>query len=238
MEIKLKSNLPIWIFILTLGLSVLFQSGELKEKLRLNATAVSALAVSQDFEALQLFNPEESRTGTFRNCHLPWYLGFIQEYSGSRELRDRYWAEAVQCEPELVRYLYNRYPDDLQLAITIHQAQPESGSSWFWLGDLQPENRLVYYQKGLSLEPQDGRRWNELGGMLAKNGDLEPAMQAYLQTCLNGDPGYNGCWRAGQMAEKLGDIPSAISYYRLSRWKQAFDRAQELEAQFPNIELP
>jgi hypothetical protein len=61
---------------------------------------------------------------------------------------------------------------------------------------------------------------------------LEQAANAYLNCCLNGDPGSNGCYGAGCMMERLGNLPQAIAYYyRLSCWEEAQNRADELERQ-------
>jgi hypothetical protein len=59
----------------------------------------------------------------------------------------------------------------------------------------------------------------------------EEALEAYVQSCLNGDPGANGCLRAGALAEQQGDIDAAIGYYRLSKYQESLDRAAALEAQ-------
>jgi tetratricopeptide (TPR) repeat protein len=235
MSKTIKTSLPIFFLIITLGLALFIQMDQIREYLNLNIASITALASSAGIESPIPVVPKQSELTEIKTCSLLWYLGFIAEQRGNREVRDQYWIEAVQCDPDLVRYLYNRYPDDMPLAQTIHAAQPESGSSWFWLGDLQAENRLAYYQHGLRLDPHDGRRWNTLGVMLEGEGDLVSAQEAYLQSCLNGDPGHNGCWRAGKTAEELGDYEAAIDYYRLSRWKPAFDRAKELEAQIAEL---
>jgi len=229
-----KSRLPLIILVLVAGLTVLVYLTQISGYWSLNSTALSALATSKGTAYPQFFKLPVLERGEDKPCHLTWYLGFIEEQQGNRDKRDRHWVEAVQCDPELVRYLYNRYPQDLALAQTIHRAQPESGSSWFWLGDLKPQQKLDFYIQGLGLEPRDGRRWNKLGVMLRRNGDLTAALQAYLKSCRNGDPGHNGCWNAGKTAEELGDIQSAIVYYRLSRWKPALERLRELETQLEN----
>jgi tetratricopeptide (TPR) repeat protein len=96
----------------------------------------------------------------------------------------------------------------------------------------QPERAIQLYRQGLQDNPSDGVRWYQLGDLLAK-GDPKAGLEAYLQSCYHGDPGAHGCYGAGLMAEKLGDIPSAIRYYRLSKWQDALQRAIQLEQMSP-----
>jgi Tfp pilus assembly protein PilF len=112
------------------------------------------------------------------------------------------------------------------------QEHPESAETSFWLAKIcakdTPERAIALYRKGLALDPDNGRRWRELGDLLVKH-DLQAALHAYSQSCQNGDPGANGCWLAGQTAERRGDLKMAISFYRLSRWSVALNRAAQLE---------
>ncbi|MGC8838813.1 MAG: hypothetical protein ACP5UM_10400, partial [Anaerolineae bacterium] len=59
--------------------------------------------------------------------------------------------------------------------------------------------------------------------------DPEAAIQAYLNSCTYGDPGSNGCYRAGKTAERLGDYARAAQYYRLSRNEGIRQLATEME---------
>jgi tetratricopeptide (TPR) repeat protein len=94
----------------------------------------------------------------------------------------------------------------------------------------QPEQAIVLYRQALQRRPLDGLRWRELGDLLVEN-EPQAAIAAYLESCYNGDPGSHGCYNAGLTAEKLGDLPDAIRYYRLSKWSGALERAAALEAQ-------
>jgi tetratricopeptide (TPR) repeat protein len=93
-----------------------------------------------------------------------------------------------------------------------------------------PAEAIDLYRTGLQLSPHDGHRWLALAELL-EPGDPAAALEAYLQACRNGDPGANGCLRAGSLAEGDGDFSAAIEYYRLSKWSGALDRADELERQ-------
>lgn len=98
------------------------------------------------------------------------------------------------------------------------------------LSKSQPDRAIDLYRQGLRYVPHDGVRWHELGALLSGT-DPQAAVEAYLQSCYHGDPGNHGCYDAGLMMERLGDPQRAITYYRLSHWQGALDRARELEAQ-------
>jgi tetratricopeptide (TPR) repeat protein len=122
--------------------------------------------------------------------------------------------------------------DDEPLARQAIQKQPGSAAAYFWLAEIivgeRPQEAIRVYRQGLELDPTDGVRWKALGDLLVER-DPNGAIEAYLQSCINGDPGANGCWGAGGTAEQQGDIAAAISYYRLSNWEVALQRADELE---------
>lgn len=126
------------------------------------------------------------------------------------------------------------YSQDLEMAQSILQTQPGSAESWFWVGDLIPERKIEYYRQGLAIDPKDGRRWISLGDALHQT-DPQASIQAYLQGCYNGDPGYNGCGRAGNIAESLGLYEDAVRYYLLSSYppfrQKGLDLAQKIKFQ-------
>ena len=142
--------------------------------------------------------------------------------------------------------LHTVAPKNHTLAELAVQAQPESAEAWFWLagaltyissaGSVRPVNEhdrewvIRLYRQGLYLAPHDGQRWRELGDLLASQ-NPQAAIEAYLQSCYNGDPGLNGCYRAGATAAHLGDFDAAIQYYRLSRLSESWKRADQLEQQ-------
>ncbi len=174
---------------------------------------------------------------TSQTCPAHWLESFPAFAQGDVEARDQAYQQAAACDPVYVKFLHRMYPLDVEMAQMILQTQPGSAESWFWAGDLIPEKRIEYYQQGLVLAPHDGRRWIALGDMLNKEVPLE-AIQAYLKGCYNGDPGYNGCGRAGSLAEQMGDYPSAIIYYRLSSYPQTRQRADRLESKLQLTPTP
>ncbi|MGQ9459514.1 MAG: tetratricopeptide repeat protein, partial [Anaerolineae bacterium] len=109
---------------------------------------------------------------------------------------------------------------------------PQDAEGWFWLARLRAaadrEEAIALYRQGFARNPFDALRWRELGDLLAGR-DPEAAILAYLNSCSYGDPGSNGCYRAGKMAERLGDWARAAQYYRLSRNEGVRQLAVEME---------
>ena len=57
----------------------------------------------------------------------------------------------------------------------------------------------------VSLAPKNGLAWCRLGYSYEQTHELEQAATAYLNCCLNGDRGSNGCYGAGRVMEQLGN---------------------------------
>ena len=104
-------------------------------------------------------------------CNAHWFRGLLAHAVGDEDARDRAWVEAMR-------------------------GQPNSADAWFWLATIRreedPQTAIEFYRRGLALRPTDGQGWLGLGVLLASR-DPHAAMAAYLQSCHNGDPGYNGC---------------------------------------------
>ena len=167
-------------------------------------------------------------------CSANWLESFSAAAQGDVEARDLAYQQAAACDPVYVKYLHTMYSQDLEMAQSILQTQPGSAESWFWVGDLIPERKVEYYRQGLAIDPKDGRRWISLGDALHQT-DPQAAIQAYLQGCYNGDPGYNGCGRAGNIAQSLGLYEDAVRYYLLSSYppfrQKGLDLAQKIKLQ-------
>ena len=167
-------------------------------------------------------------------CRAHWFQGLLAQAVGEEETRDEALVETVRCSPDYVPLIFVILPNHQSLAEQAVRLQPESADAWFWLASARshedPQAAIECYRRGLALRPTDGLRWRELGDLLASR-DPQAAIEAYLQSCYNGDPGSNGCLRAGWTAERLGDVQAAIRYYRLSRYSGALDRAAQLEQQ-------
>jgi tetratricopeptide (TPR) repeat protein len=206
----------------------------LVKQMALNRAAVwtmRALAQGESEPAMHIASKALTKA---EGCSAHWFRGLLAHAVGDEYARDRAWVEAMRCSPHYVRMVSATLPDRQALAELVVLVQPNSADAWFWLarvrGKEDPQAAIELYRRGLALRPTDGESWQELGELLASQ-DPQAAIAAFLQCCYNGDPGYNGCWHAGQTAEQLGDIQAAIRYYRLSHWPIARDRAAKLEQQ-------
>ena len=169
-----------------------------------------------------------------RNCRAGWYEGLVRHLMGDADGRAVAWGGLVGCSANYTEYMAVLAPIDIELARAAIVAQPESAAGYFWLAPAlaaeAPDEAITLFQQGLELSPTDGQRWLALAELLETR-DQAAALDAYLQACKNGDPGANGCLRAGGVAEAQGDVTAAIEYYRLSKWSGALERANELEKQ-------
>lgn len=178
------------------------------------------------------------------NCRAEYYKGLAHHAAGDQTERAAAWARLFDCSADYIAYVAVLAPDDADLARWAIAAQPGSADGYFWLASLvaaanappiAPDEAIALYRLGLDFAPADGRRWLALGHLLRGRDDAA-ALDAFLQACLHGDPGANGCLGAGQLAEAQGDPSAAISYYRLSNWEGAIERADELERQLAGEE--
>jgi len=174
-------------------------------------------------------------------CRANWHRGVVAKALGKERESGDAWAALIRCSSHFIWLLQIVAPLDHELAELAVEVQPENAEAWFWLADIHFETSqgdpIPLYKHGLQLDPQNGVRWCELGRALARE-DPHAAIEAFLQCCHHGDPGANGCWKAGQTAEKLGLIEDAIRYYRLSHWDTPLARANELEAKLAEESNP
>ena len=180
-------------------------------------------------------NSELSLPGdSLKGCSTYWLRALVHHSRGDMSSRDQNLADAMHCDDRLVILAHKFFPEDLGLAHLAIKAAPKNAEAWFWLAEVRSEEdkeqAIELFKHGLALDPKDGVRWRMLGDLL-RGGDPEGSISAYLQSCYNGDPGVNGCARAGSVAEQLGLYELAIQYYRLSKYQKALHRADELEAQ-------
>ena len=127
-------------------------------------------------------------------------------------------------------------PRDTKLAEAALAADAQNAEAHFWLSaaleESDPVRSIALLRSGLSLDPGAGTEWLKLGDSISKrDGEaaLEEAMTAYGNACRNGDPGANGCVRAGGIAEQLGRATEALHYYQQSNWDVGRKRALELD---------
>lgn len=216
------------LILLLFGLLLTVFSAQLRDRLAVNLDALDTLHILHSGSPLLSTRPTWLRES--RACTAHWMATLQAQAQGELQERDQAFQLAAACDPQYVAFMQRMHPDDLSLAQIALASQPGSAESWFWVGDLLPEKKIEYYQTGLEIEARNGERWLSLGDALQSK-DFEQAMQAYLNACKNGDPGYHGCLRAGLMAEQLGLYQKAIEYYRLSAYSRVREKADALEGQ-------
>lgn len=169
-----------------------------------------------------------------QECPEKWMRGMAAGQRGEFVKQRQALVWALACGPEYVSLVQAVAPQDAELAQVAAEKHPENAKAWYWLGEASaPLDYLVArraYLKTVELDAYQGWAWCRLGRNYESTEEYEEAKAAFLNCCYNGDPGSNGCYGAGRMMEKLGNIPQAIEYYRLSRWEGALARADELEA--------
>lgn len=166
------------------------------------------------------------------DCQALWLQGLAAHRQGEVRARDAAWGQWLACPGARVEFVEAILGDDFRWAERSVRLASRDAEGWFWLARLRagadPEEAIALYRQGFARNPFDALRWRELGDLLAGQ-DPEAAIQAYLNSCYYGDPGSNGCYRAGKTAERLGDYVRAAQYYRLSRNEGIRQLASEME---------
>ncbi|MEZ5328187.1 MAG: O-antigen ligase family protein [Verrucomicrobiales bacterium] len=165
-----------------------------------------------------------------------WLSGLAKYRAGDEAAGERLWLQLASKSPRHWRFMQSIRPRDVKLAGAALSAGAENAEAHFWLAasleESDPERSIALLRSGLVLDPAAGAEWLRLGDAMTKhNGEasLEEAMGAYGNACSNGDPGANGCVRAGRIAEQLGRATEALHYYQQSNWEVGRKRALELD---------
>jgi tetratricopeptide (TPR) repeat protein len=168
------------------------------------------------------------------DCPQIWLTGMIAGQRGDHTAQRQAFKQVMRCSPDYLPLIQAVLPKDLEIAQLATQYYPMNAKAWFWLGEAailtDPHEAQQAYFRTVALAPHNGLGWCRLGISYQQTSELEKAAEAYLNCCLNADPGKNGCVNAGRVMEQLGDLNQAIEYYRLSQWEEALKRAKELDA--------
>jgi len=172
------------------------------------------------------------------NCNLErikWFNLILNNGASQENQLGKYAGELLVHSPLYMRMLRILYPTDQILAQMAVEAYPMETLPLYWLSESMgpkttPEKKPIY-EKILSLNPKDGVAWRYLGIILIAEKNIPSAINAHIQSCINFDPGLNGCYNAGKLLEQEGNFQEAIYYYRLSRWPPSQDAADLLEAE-------
>ena len=170
-----------------------------------------------------------------QDCRINWQISLLALRADIPPDIEINMQNMLDCSPKSVDWLILIAPQRTDLALRAAKLYPEEAQIWLWLGDLaktaeDPTLADKYFTESTRLDPYYGLAWCRLGRIKESQELLDEALYAFWECCQNGDPGSNGCYGAGRIAENLGDIPSAIQYYRRSHWQPALARADELES--------
>jgi tetratricopeptide (TPR) repeat protein len=178
----------------------------------------------------------ELQAAAAQSCNLYWPAGVVAGRMGDLALQQADWSAFLNCGL-LASFplVHAGAPNNQALAQQAIKIYPDKSEAWFWLAEIsagqgQKDLAIQQYRRVVALDPINALAWCHLGKVLADN-DIAEAREAYLNCCYNGDPGSNGCYNAGRLAELQGNLSEAIRIYRYSHWQPARRRADELEKQ-------
>jgi len=225
-----------WLAILALGVVILagLLSRPGREMLTRNRLSLEALKAAQSGDAERMLQVVGELEGKAQeSCAYYWQAGRLGQLSGATGTGALNYTKLLECTDIYVLMMEQANPLDHKLAQTAVMNYPESSEAFFWLAEAtvsaDPVGALAFYEHVTQLDPSNGLAWCRQGGLLRNAENLNGAVDAFMNCCLNGDPGYNGCWGAGGTYERLNDIPAAIKAYRLSIWSGSLGRADQLE---------
>lgn len=210
--------------------------GNLKEITSLNLFSIQVpktiLAGAKIKHPIEVDKPIESNMISF---HFNWLDQFTIKYASSNEIQLNKLEEFLTFSPLYMHMIKNIYPTSRTLAEMAVNSYPIDTIPLYWLLDSMIENTTIekkqIYEKILSLNPKDGVAWRRLGLIYIAEKNIPAAIDAHINSCFNGDPGSNGCYRVGQLLEKEGRFEEAIYYYRLSRFVPSLEAADRLETE-------
>ena len=213
-------------------LVVVFMGRSLQNSFARNLAARSlAAGLAGDSTLLETAETELARLDN-EDCRAFWLRGVYMKKRGDLRGSDSAFSRLIRCTDAYDRFLYLTETNNEKLAELAVRFHPDHAEALFWLAQIcstrAPMRAMLLYKKGLALNPADGLRWRHLGDVYVRLRQFQKAIYAYGQSCRHGDPGANGCQLAGRMAERLGDYPTALKYYRLSRSHKSMELEKRL----------
>jgi tetratricopeptide (TPR) repeat protein len=220
-----------WVLLAAIILLSLVQSQEI---LRLNAHSLQVVKASFDLaEGISYpVNQSFSIDDPTLNCHLRWFELVLKYRQQSVNPDDSIFGEVISCSLLQMRMLRKVFPTNLDIANLASQIYPEETYPIYWM--IEITDPAISYkskplvEKILILNSKEGVAWRYLGIIYLKEMNIPAAIDAYTNSCLNGDPGYHGCNSAGKLLEQTGRYQEAIYYYRLSLWPRSREAAEKL----------
>ena len=170
-------------------------------------------------------------------CRQTWLQSAINLHSGL-QLSPTATTTVLNCGISYLSLLQSIAPTSKGYALIASTIYPDNATVWFWVAEAYSSNDPAFarqaYLQSVDINPKNGLAWCRLGWSYEEIEDKQSALNSFLNCCVNGDPGANGCYGAGRLTENMGDTVKAIQYYRMSHGKDSLKRADELEAQLNN----
>jgi len=220
----------LWIIISIFSINIVIQSIERNHLslLVLKGTLGNAPVLYKANEGFQ--------NTTSPDCQSNWLAGLVSGRIGEMNKMRTSWLIYLDCSQTSITLLRVALPGDTNFADNAIKRYPNDLDALYWAAASHvkdnPDASIEFYTRIITLDKGQGWAWCFLGNLQEMKNLLQPALYSFSECCTNGDPNSLGCYRAGQVMEKLGDPHKAIGYYRLSHWQGALDRANELEKQF------
>jgi tetratricopeptide (TPR) repeat protein len=169
------------------------------------------------------------------DCQAYWMSGKAADLLGKEDEKQTAWIKYLECSATSISILRSTLPMDVVFINKAMLLYPDNMDTLYWFAGYAEKNNPVEairsYNRIVQINSSQALAWCRLGNLYEREQSLNLSLNAYIQCCINNDPGYNGCEGAGRVMEKLGNPLKAIQYYRLSRWQGVLDRADELEKQ-------
>lgn len=169
------------------------------------------------------------------SCHLKWLTFDPIINKTPFDKNQRVVDELLECSLLHVYFIRIFAPTDMELAQKAAVIYPEDPGILFWLADGiekdDPDQAEQLFRSIVEMVPSDGKAWHRLARLVAAKGYVDEAISYNIKSCVNNDPGSNGCYGAARLLEQQGRYKEAIFYYRLSRHNFIRANADRLEAE-------
>ena len=232
----MKLKIIPWLFLLIIALITSISGYEYFLLNRFSLDVVENVFEFSDKSQPFVINADSSNKNL--DCHIKWltYDPIIKKTSFDKN--DQVIDELLNCSLLHVYFMRIFAPTKMELAQKAALIYPEDPGILFWLADGiekdNPDQAEQLFRKIVALVPSDGKAWHRLARLVAAKGFIDEAIGYNINSCVNNDPGSNGCYGAARLLEQQGRYEEAIYYYRLSRHDFIRANADRVEEELIN----